>query len=157
MTVTASLQWVCVLGFGWLMAFAGRDALVGDDYNGPIYHILNRFHYRLINGAAWGLFGFPLVASVMGFFVLMRARWTRWALTGLAVASLAWSGYVFRDNLVAWACLAAYIAVAAGILWLPGVSRWYAWSAPKPGVPIDADGRPQELTADGRPLHRWPR
>ena len=57
MTVTASLQWICGLSFAWLVATAGAANLALEGSEGSLFHLLNRFHYRMIDGLAWPLYG----------------------------------------------------------------------------------------------------
>jgi hypothetical protein len=125
MTVTASLQWICLLSFAWLVATAGAASLSTTDVEGALYHMLRRFHLRMIEGLALPLYGFPTVAFFLGFLILAPRTWTRLALTITGVGCLAWSAWWLRHDIVWWLPSAAYIAVVCLILWTPGASQWY--------------------------------
>lgn len=125
MTVTASLQWICVLSFAWLVATAGAASLSTTDVEGALYHMLRRFHLRMIEGLALPLYGFPTVAFFLGFVILAPRTWTRLALTLTGIASLAWSGWWLRHDILWWLPAAAYIAVVCLVLWTPGATQWY--------------------------------
>jgi len=88
MTVTASLQWLCALSLAWLVATAGAAGLSTADTEGAFYHILRRFHLRMIEGLALPLYGFPTLAFFLGFVVLAPRVWARVALTLTGVAAL---------------------------------------------------------------------
>lgn len=125
MTVTASLQWICVLSFGWLVATAGAASLSTRDVEGALYHMLRRFHLRMIEGLALPLYGFPVVAFVLGFVILAPRWWSRLALTLTGVAALAWSGWWLRHDILWWLPVATYVGIVCLILWTPGASQWY--------------------------------
>jgi hypothetical protein len=125
MTVTASLQWVCVLSFAWLVATAGAASLSTTDVEGALYHMLRRFHLRMIEGLALPLYLFPTVAFFLGFVILAPRAWARIALTITGVAALAWSGWWLRHDILWWLPLATYIGVVCLILWTPGATQWY--------------------------------
>ena len=125
MTVTASLQWVCVLSFAWLVATAGAASLSTTDVEGALYHMLRRFHLRMIEGLALPLYLFPTVAFFLGFVILAPRAWARIALTVTGVAALAWSGWWLRHDFLWWLPIAAYIGVVCLILWTPGATQWY--------------------------------
>jgi hypothetical protein len=125
MTVTASLQWICVLSFGWLVATAGAASLSTRDVEGALYHMLRRFHLRMLEGLALPLYGFPAVAFVLGFLILAPRWWSRAALTVTGVAALAWSGWWLRGDILWWLPLATYIGVVCLIVWTPGATQWY--------------------------------
>jgi hypothetical protein len=125
MTVTASLQWICVLSFGWLVATAGAASLSTRDIEGALYHMLRRFHLRMIEGLALPLYGFPMVAFVLGFLILAPRWWSRAALTVTGVAALAWSGWWLRNDILWWLPIATYIGIVCLIVWTPGASQWY--------------------------------
>ena len=125
MTVTASLQWLCALSLAWLVATAGAAGLSTTDVEGAFYHILRRFHLRMIEGLALPLFGFPTLAFFLGFVVLAPRSWARLALTLTGVAALAWSAWWLRNDILWWLPIATYIAVVCLILWTPGATQWY--------------------------------
>jgi hypothetical protein len=125
MTVTASLQWICVLSFAWLVATAGASNLATTGPEGSLFHMLYRFHYAMVDGLAWPLYGFPLLSFGLGFVVLAPRPWARWSLTITGVLVLAWSAWWLQDNLIWWLAPALYILVACLILWTPGASAWY--------------------------------
>lgn len=125
MTVTASLQWICGLSFAWLVATAGAAGLSTSDGEGAIFHTLHRFHLRMIGGLALPLYGFPTLALVLGFVILAPRPWTRLALTLTGVATLAWSGWWLRHDILWWLPVATYIGVVCLILWTPGATQWY--------------------------------
>lgn len=125
MTVTASLQWICLLSFAWLTATAGAASLSTRDIEGAFYHILRRFHLRMVEGLALPLYGFPTIAFVLGFLILMPRLWTRLALTVTGVASLAWSGWWLRQDILWWLPVATYVGIVCLIVWTPGATQWY--------------------------------
>lgn len=125
MTVTASLQWICVLSFGWLVATAGAASLSTTDVEGGLYHMLRRFHLRMIEGLALPLYGFPVIAFFLGFMILMPRLWARLALTLTGVAALAWSAWWLRHDILWWLPVATYVGIVCLILWTPGATHWY--------------------------------
>ncbi len=125
LTVTASLQWLCVLTFGWLVATAGAAGLSTTDTEGSIYHMLRRFHLRMVEGLALPLYGFPTLAFFLGFIILAPRLWARLALTLTGVTSLAWSAWWLRHDILWWLPVATYIGIVCLILWTPGASEWY--------------------------------
>ncbi len=125
LAVTAGLQWCCGLALVWLTTVAGVAEFDRAGEQGALFHMLNRFNYRMLDGLAWPLFGFPLVSVVTGFLVLRARPWTRLVHSALGLVALAWSGWWLRDHLVWWAVVALYIALAVGVLWTPTASRWY--------------------------------
>ncbi|WP_152365616.1 hypothetical protein [Microlunatus speluncae] len=130
LAVTASLQWICGLSFAWLMAAVGAQSLGTDGIDGALYHMLQRFHYGMIDGLAWPLYLFPTAAFVTGFLVLIRRPWARIVHSAVGAGALAWSAWwLYETSLLWWIAPAVYIAVACLILWLPAVTRWYR-SAP---------------------------
>ena len=125
MTVTASLQWLCALSLAWLVATAGAAGLSTTDAEGAFYHILRRFHLRMIEGLALPLYGFPTLAFFLGFVVLAPRVWARLALTLTGVATLAWSAWWLRGDILWWLPIATYIGIVCLILWTPGATQWY--------------------------------
>ena len=125
MTVTASLQWLCALSLAWLVATAGAAGLSTTDVEGAVYHILRRFHLRMIEGLALPLYGFPTLAFFLGFVVLAPRVWARVALTLTGVAALAWSAWWLRSDILWWLPIATYIGIVCLILWTPGATQWY--------------------------------
>ena len=128
MAVTASLQWICVLSFAWLVATVGAAELDTSGQEGSLFHRLNRFHYRMLDGLAWPLYLLPLASFVLGFAILARQPWTRFAYTALGVLAIGWTAWLFRDDLRWWIVPAAYIAVATGIVWTRAATAWYRWA-----------------------------
>lgn len=125
MTVTASLQWICALSLGWLVATAGASGLSTTDTEGSLYHILRRFHLRMVEGLAFPLYGFATVAFFLGFVILAPRVWARLALTVTGVAALAWSGWWLRNDILWWLPIATYIGIVCLIVWTPGATQWY--------------------------------
>ncbi|MFP5282040.1 MAG: hypothetical protein ACLGIF_01155 [Actinomycetes bacterium] len=134
LAITASLQWVCVLAFAWLVAVAAVGNLGVEGPEGAVYHLFNRLQERMLDGLAWPLFGFPLASFVTGFLVLAQRPWTRVAHTVVGVAALAWSAWWLHANLVWWLVPATYILLACLILWTPAATRWYRWGRHAPGA-----------------------
>jgi hypothetical protein len=134
MAVTASLQWICALSFAWLVARAGVGGLDTSGVDGGIYHILNRFNDRLLDGLAWPLYLFPAVSFVLGFVLLARRQWARWAFTLCGALALGWSAWWLRSNLVWWLAPAVYIAVSVLIVWTAAANRWYGWRPVRVGL-----------------------
>lgn len=125
MTVTASLQWLCALSMAWLVATAGASGLSTANAEAPLYHLLRRFHLRMIEGLALPLYAFPTLAFFLGFVILAPRLWARWALTLTGVATLAWSAWWLRGDILWWLPIAAYIGIVCLILWTPGATQWY--------------------------------
>ena len=125
MTVTASLQWLCALSLAWLVATAGAAGLSTTDAEGALYHILRRFHLRMIEGLALPLYGFPTLAFFLGFVVLAPRVWARLALTLTGVAALVWSAWWLRNDILWWLPIATYVGIVCLILWTPGATQWY--------------------------------
>ena len=125
MTVTASLQWLCALSLAWLVATAGAAGLSTTDAEGALYHMLRRFHLRMIEGLALPLYGFPTLAFFLGFVVLAPRVWARLALTLTGVAALVWSAWWLRNDILWWLPIATYIGIVCLILWTPGATQWY--------------------------------
>jgi hypothetical protein len=125
MTVTASLQWLCAISLAWLVATAGASGLSTTDAEGALYHMLRRFHLRMIEGLALPLYGFASASFFLGFVVLAPRTWARLALTLTGVAALAWSAWWLRNDILWWLPIATYIGIVCLILWTPGASSWY--------------------------------
>lgn len=125
MTVTASLQWLCALSLAWLVATAGASGLSSTNAEAPLFHILRRFHLRMIEGLALPLYAFPTLAFFLGFVILAPRLWTRLALTLTGAAALAWSAWWLRGDILWWLPIATYIAVVCLVLWTPGATQWY--------------------------------
>jgi hypothetical protein len=130
MTVTASLQWLCALSLAWLVATAGAAGLSTTDAEGAFYHILRRFHLRMIEGLALPLYGFPTLAFFLGFVVLAPRVWARLALTLTGVGALAWSAWWLWNDILWWLPIATYIGIVCLILWTPGATQWYRRADP---------------------------
>lgn len=126
LAVTASVQLIGVVSFVWLIAVTAADTLGLEGADGAIFHMLNRFSYRMVDGLAFPLYLFPVAASVAGFLLLMRKAWARIALSAVGVASLAWSAWWLQGSLEWWVIPAAYVVFTCAITWVPSVSRWYA-------------------------------
>ncbi|MBA3528507.1 MAG: hypothetical protein H0T91_04210 [Propionibacteriaceae bacterium] len=133
LAVTASLQWICGLSFLWLVATAGARELGTTGVDGGVYHLLNRFHYRMLDGLAWPLYLFPAVSFVLAFLLLARRQWARLAFTLTGAAAVGWLAWFVRSDLVWWVAPALYISVAVGILWTPAAHRWYGWQPERQG------------------------
>jgi len=129
LAVLGSLQWVCALSFLWVAATVGTGAFaeVGDD--GAVFHVLNRFSYRMLDGLAVPLYLFPLASLVTGFLVLSRRPWTRAVHTAVGVVALAWAAWWLQDDLLWWFSAAWYVVVACLVLWTPAATAWYRWRA----------------------------
>lgn len=130
MTVTASLQWLCAISLAWLVATAGASGLSTSNAEAPLYHLLRRFHLRMVEGLALPLYAFPTLAFFLGFVILAPRVWARLALTLTGVATLAWSAWWLRSDIVWWLPIATYIAVVCLILWTPGATQWYRRRVP---------------------------
>ena len=128
LAVTASLQWICGLSFFWLVATAGARDLDTSGSEGSLFHMLNRFHYRMLDGLAWPLYLLPTAAFVLSFCILVRREWTRIAFSATGVLALAWSAWLLRDHLGWWLVPAFYIAVTSAIVWTRAATAWYRWS-----------------------------
>lgn len=126
LAVTAALLWVCALSLGWLLAIAGTRVLDQSGSDGVVFHLLDRFRDRLLDGLALPLYLFPLASVVSGFLLLNRRPWPRLVHTAIGVLALAWSAWWLRDALLEWASVALYVGVAVSVLWTPAATRWYA-------------------------------
>lgn len=130
MTVTASMLWVCGLGFVWLMAIAALDQFdTAVQTEAVFYHMANRLHLRLLTGLAWPLFLFPTVAVVAGFMLLSRANWTRIFFTLLGVASIGWTLWWQSNDLAQALPAVVYIGFCVVMVWTPSAGRWFRWKA----------------------------
>jgi hypothetical protein len=127
LAVVASLLWICGLSLLWVTAVIGTGtfAQIGD--NGAVFHILNRFNYRMLDGLAVPLYLFPLASFTTGFLILSRRRWTRTLHTVVGLVALAWAAWWLQDNLLWWFSAAWYVVVACLVLWTPGATAWYRW------------------------------
>lgn len=127
LAVTASLQWIGALSFGWLVAFVATDGPPLTESGDPVEQLLVRVHDRMTDGLAWPLYLFALASFTTGFLVLVQRRWARWVHTSVGVAALGWSAWWLHEAWLWWLVPAGYIAVACAILWTPAASRWYRW------------------------------
>jgi hypothetical protein len=150
LAVVASLLWICALSLLWVAAVIGTGtfAQIGD--NGAVFHILNRFNSRMVDGLAVPLYLFPLASFTTGFLILSRRRWTRMLHSAVGLAALAWAGWWLQGNLLWWFSAAWYVVVACLVLWTPGASAWYRWREPEPR-PLPPSSRAAPPTASGRP------
>lgn len=139
---TASLQWICALSFVWLVATTGANQLGTSGVDGGLFHILNRFNYRMLDGLAWPLYLFPLASLVLSFLLLARRPWARLAYTITGAAALVWSAWWLRNDFVWWLVPAGYIAVAVVVLWTADASRWYRWGRASDQARSDPAGQP---------------
>ena len=129
LAVMGSLQWICGLSLFWVAAVVATDAFAEVNETGTLFHSLNRFTYRMLDGLAVPLYLFPLASLVTGFLVLSRRPWTRVVHTSVGLVTLAWSAWWLQDNLLWWVGPAWYVVVACLVLWTPGASAWYRWRA----------------------------
>lgn len=136
LAVTGSLQFLAALTLLWLIAVAGNDELGTSGADGVMFHLLNRFDDRMVDGLAWPLYGFPLAALVLGFLLPTRSPWTRIALSALGLVAVAWLAWLFRSNVTWLVVPAVYIGFTSGITWTAAASRWYSWRP-------DSDAHPQ--------------
>ena len=84
----------------------------------------------MIEGLALPLYGFPTLAFFLGFVVLAPRVWARLALTLTGVATLAWSAWWLRGDILWWLPIATYIGIVCLILWTPGATQWYRRADP---------------------------
>jgi len=134
---TASLQWIGLLSFCWLVASAGVAQLSTSGVDGGVYHVLSRFSYRMLDGLAWPLYLFPLVSFVLSFLLLTRRPWTRLAFSVTGAAALLWSAWWLRSDLLWWLVPAGYIAITVLVLWTAETTRWYRWRPASPSAGPD--------------------
>jgi hypothetical protein len=136
LAVVASLLWVCGLSLLWVTAVIGTGtfAQIGD--NGAVFHILNRFNYRMLDGLAIPLYLFPLASFATGFLLLSRRHWARTLHTAVGLAALVWAAWWLQDNLLWWFSAAWYVVVSCLVLWTPAATTWYRWrpSDPAPAL-----------------------
>jgi hypothetical protein len=127
LAVMGSLQWICGLSLLWVTATVGAGAFAEVNDNGAVFHILNRFNYRMLDGLAVPLYLFPLASVVTGFLVLSRRPWTRAVHTAVGLVALIWAAWWLQDDLLWWFSAAWYVVVACLVLWTPGATAWYRW------------------------------
>jgi len=134
LAVVGSLLWICSLSLLWVTAVVGTGtfAQIGD--NGAVFHILNRFNSRMLDGLAIPLYLFPLASFATGFLILSRRPWTRTLHTAVGLVALLWAAWWLQDNLLWWFSAAWYVVVACLVLWTPAATAWYRWREPEPGV-----------------------
>jgi hypothetical protein len=130
LAVVASLLWICGLSLLWVTAVVGTGTFAEMGDTGAVFHILNRFNYRMLDGLAVPLYLFPLASFTTGFLLLSRRRWTRTLHTAVGLAALVWAGWWLQNNLLWWFSAAWYVVVACLVLWTPGATAWYRWRAP---------------------------
>lgn len=145
LAVTGSMVWTTALAMAWLFSRALQQSLNYNSDAGPIYYMVERFHLRMVSGGlAWPLFGFPLAAVVLAFFLLRRRRWPRIVFTALGAVSLLVTTVMMRGDVsVMWPAI-VYIAVCCLLLWIPSVTRWNAPTPDPPGSPSET-----ALSGDG--------
>lgn len=135
LAVTGSMVWATGLAMSWLFATALQQSLNYNSNAGPIYYMVERFHLRMVGGGlAWPLFGFPLAAIVLAFFLLLRRRWPRIVFTALGAVSLLVTTVMVRGDLsLMWPAI-VYIAFDCLLLWTPSITRWNSpeLDAPEP-------------------------
>ena len=136
MAATASAQWVCALAFFWLLAGTGARQLATTGMDGALFHLLNRFHYRMVDGLAWPLFLFPLASFVLSFLLLTGRGWARVAFSAVGGAWLLWTAWLFRDSFVWWLPSAAYVATSVLLLWTASANRWFGRRSHPAGQPL---------------------
>jgi hypothetical protein len=129
LAVTGSLLWICGLTLFWVAATVATNAFAEVNETGLLFHSLNRFTYRMLEGLAVPLYLFPLASTVTGFLLLSRRRWTRVAHTAVGIVALAWAAWWLQGNLLWWVGAAGYVVVACVVLWTPAATAWYRWRA----------------------------
>jgi hypothetical protein len=134
LAVVASLLWICGLSLLWVTATIGTATFAEIGDNGAVFHILNRFDSRMLDGLAVPLYLFPLAGFTTGFLLLSRRAWTRTLHCAVGLVALAWAAWWLQDNLLWWFSAAWYIVVACLVLWTPGATAWYRWREPEPGA-----------------------
>ncbi len=127
LAVVASLLWICSLSLVWVTATVGTATFADVGDNGAVFHILNRFNYRMLEGLAIPLYGFPLASFVTGFLILSPRPWARALHTAVGAAALGWAAWWLQDALLWWFSAAWYIVVACLVLWTPAATAWYHW------------------------------
>jgi hypothetical protein len=144
--IAGSLLWMTALGFIWIFVYVARDSFGYAGAEGAIYHMLERFHLRMIEGLAAVLFGAPSIAVVLSFFLLLRRSWPRIAISVLGVVTIVVTAVVLSGSLLWVLPGGAYIAFACLILWTPAVSRWCATGATPPSLPYGSGNDPRAGT-----------
>ncbi len=137
LAVMGSLQWICALSLLWVTASVGAGAFAEVNDNGALFHVLNRFNSRMLDGLALPLYLFPLASAVTGFLLLSRRPWTRTLHTAVGAAALAWAAWWLREDLLWWFSAAWYVVLACLVLWTPGATAWYRWRPESPDRPLD--------------------
>lgn len=138
LTITASALWTCSIGFAWLVLLALRDDLASSgDIGTALYHRITTIHHTLTFGAWIPAFGLPLAATIVALVMFARVRWTRWALTGLGVASVIASWTVLGTGGIGIP-LICYVLFTTALIWTPGARRWFA-GATRSSAPVAAN------------------
>ena len=132
LAVVGSLLWICSLSLLWVTAVIGTGtfAQIGD--NGAVFHILNRFNDRMLDGLAIPLYLFPLASFTTGFLVLSPRPWARTLHTAVGLVALVWAAWWLWADLLWWFSAAWYVVVACLVLWTPAATAWYRWREPEP-------------------------
>jgi hypothetical protein len=127
LAVTGAVQWLCGVTLLWMVAvaFAGDIDTYGLD--GVIFHALNRFHFRMLDGLVWPVYLVPLAALVFALAMLRRQRWARLGYTAVGVAALVLSAVWLQDTPILWLPVAAYIGLAVGLVWSAASNRWFSY------------------------------
>jgi hypothetical protein len=161
--VTGSMVWVTGLALAWLFSQTLQRSLNYNGAAGPFYYMLERFQLRLVDGLAWPLFGFPIAAVVMAFFLLVRRRWPRIVYSVLGAASLLITTLMLHgDVTLVWPAI-GYIAFTCVVLWSPSVTGWIAAGSRPQAPPMMAPGQATGIANDpgmgapGGPNGRHPR
>ena len=137
LAVVASLLWICGLSLLWVTATIGTATFADIGDNGAVFHILNRFNYRMLDGLAIPLYAFPLASFATGFLILSPRPWARVLHTAVGAAALAWAAWWLQDDLLWWFSAAWYVVVSCLVLWTPAATAWYHWR--------ERDGWPERL------------
>ena len=122
--ITGSMLLMTELALVWLFVYVARDGLGYSGTDGVFYHLLERFHLKMLEGLAVVGFGFPGAAVVLSFFLLLRKPWPRIAISLLGAGTIVAATVVLTDQM-AWVIpVGIYIAFAVVILWTPAVTAW---------------------------------
>jgi hypothetical protein len=116
--------WITGLALAWLFSQSLQRSLNYNSAAGPFYYMLERFQLRLVDGLAWPLFGFPIAAVVLAFFLLVRRRWPRILFSGLGAASLLTTTLMLGGDIALMWPAIGYIAFTCLVLWSPSVTGW---------------------------------
>lgn len=127
MTVSASLEWVVLVGFLWLLART-RDEVIPTNVqpDSAVYHLLERLDLFLSYYGWLPVLGVPLVASILALQLFSRRPWVRIAYTAWGLLTIGLGIWLFRAHATMMTTAALFIVADVSMTWTPAVTRWLA-------------------------------